>query len=434
MESWSNLWEKVDDHENGGQSKTYFVKEKNSTSSPLYVLKELNRQKDLDRRKRMYREYAILRTLDSPRIPKAIYSNSEQFNVLEEKLYIVMELINGITLETAIQNGCVADLEDIIHILHQLLETLDLCHNSAVIHRDIKPDNIVLRNNCPRDIVLLDFGQSFNEENASESITPDNEIMGNRFLSLPELSICSGAKNDKRSDITMAFGIFFYSLTKIFPRVLSDQDGKLPHQRHTIQIEGVNNRSLSLIIIMLDIAFQPKINDRYQSVSTAMADLEELHASLLTNQSDTTEHLVNKFLSERTSTPFNNTRELVNIIETCSDIIHRMHNEAFNQLGSDFSIIQGKLIRDYEKLIGGKTYTIHDKIKRTLFSFMVCAIITGDELVFISKQIPAALDDTVDYARGEQIYRCGLNSINMKEIQAAIGPVMLSRYMVSASA
>ncbi len=262
------MWEKVKNHENGGQSRTYLVRQKNFPNSPTYVLKELSRQKDLDRRKRMYREYAILRTLESPQIPKVIDSNADKFDELEEKLYIVMEHIDGITLETAIQEKIVTCLEDNIYIFHQLLETLEICHNNNVIHRDIKPDNIILRNKSPRNIVLLDFGQSFNEASANESITPDSEIMGNRFLSLPEFSIHSGTKNDKRSDITMVLGVFFFSLTGIFPRVLIDHDGKLPHQRHTIQTEKI--RSHSLIIRMFDMAFQPKINDRYQSISTVM--------------------------------------------------------------------------------------------------------------------------------------------------------------------
>ncbi len=161
-----------------------------------------------------------------------------------------------------------------------------------------------------------------------------------------------------------------------------------------------------------------------------MADLKILRESL-TNQPDTTKPLIDQFLSERTSKSFHNARELINTIDICSAIIHRVQNEAFNKLGNDFSIIQGKLIKNYERLIGGKTYTIYDKLKRTSFSFMVCAIVTGDELVFILKQIPAALDDTVDYAHGEQLYRCGLNSINEKEIQVALESAMLSKYILS---
>ncbi|GGA15311.1 hypothetical protein [Okeania sp. KiyG1] len=97
---WDENWEKLEDIGSGGQGKTSLVKSKNDSSLPgKYVLKILHKQKDDERRARMYREVTNIRTLKNPGIPKLIDSNYEFFEDLNIPLYMVTELIEGSTLE-----------------------------------------------------------------------------------------------------------------------------------------------------------------------------------------------------------------------------------------------------------------------------------------------------------------------------------------------
>lgn len=100
----------------------------------------------------------------------------------------------------------------------------------AHIHRDIKPGNIILKNNAWEDPVLVDFGMSHHEDDEKKEISLDQEI-DNRFLRLPEFSTGSTLKRDPRSDITHCAGVFFYMLTNIWPSVLIDENECMPHQR-----------------------------------------------------------------------------------------------------------------------------------------------------------------------------------------------------------
>ena len=157
---------------------------------------------------------------------------------------------------------------------------MEYCHSEKVLHRDIKPDNILLRNNCLDDFVIIDFGLSFNLDE-DESVTETNQQLGNRFIILPEL--VSGDKNEKHcveSDITQASAILFYVLTKKIPNALFDGNGKKPHQREeAVEVlkqkipDSLVRRNVNTIF---DKVFQNNICDRYHSESELLADLESL--------------------------------------------------------------------------------------------------------------------------------------------------------------
>ena len=99
------------------------------------------------------------------------------------------------------------------------------------MHRDVKPDNIILADDDPGRPVLLDFGLSFRKGSDIDFETEHGQEVGNRFLRLAELSAGSFLKHDERSDLSFAAGILFYLLTGEPPYILQDANGRLPHQR-----------------------------------------------------------------------------------------------------------------------------------------------------------------------------------------------------------
>jgi len=267
---WDEKWEIVKPIGGGGQGDTFLVKPKDSTILPQsFVLKKLKNQQAPERRKRMHREVAALSTLDCPGIPRLIESNSHQFDS-EVPLYMVGEFIEGKTLSQFLEDlAKPMGVGDAINLVLKLLETLQYCHKLGIVHRDIKPDNIITRHDNIADPVVIDFGISFNESDVDRTIlTEPWQQLGNRFLALPELQVNSSMQRDPRADITQCCGILFFAIVGSPPVTLLDCEGRMPHQRPESQKPLVKhpNDLLAKVNGIFDRAFGTQIDYRWQSI------------------------------------------------------------------------------------------------------------------------------------------------------------------------
>ena len=102
------------------------------------------------------REAATLKTLHHPRIPRFIESFSEGLGV-QLRLYLAAEFIEGEPFSARIARGPLLEAE-LRDVAKQVLTVLSYLHKLGVLHRDIKPDNLIVRPN--REIVLVDFGSA----------------------------------------------------------------------------------------------------------------------------------------------------------------------------------------------------------------------------------------------------------------------------------
>jgi len=279
---WSDKWISDGDLGGGGQGDAKVVHEKSDPQSVQRFLKILKHQNDDSRRSRMYREVAAYRTLRCVGIPQLIDSNVEMYADKNYKLYLVTEFVTGHTLDVHIEfNGCMTIAAACLFI-NKLMDIVEHCHSNQIVHRDIKPQNIIVSDEALP--VLVDFGLSFNED-AEGSETKIGEELGNRFLRLPELSSQSAFKRDSRTDVTFCSGIFLYCLTGIDPAVLTDGSGNLPHQRSVIRTALENcctPQELSEVLHVFDHAFQNDINRRWQSIENlrdAVSSIQSTDAS-----------------------------------------------------------------------------------------------------------------------------------------------------------
>lgn len=137
--------------------------------------------------------------LTHPRIA-AIYDYGEDADIA----YIVMEMVNGRSLYDHLKNQAKFDLAEIGEILRQLLDGLGYAHAQGVVHRDVKPSNLLI--NDDGRIKISDFGIAHID---TSSLTQVGEIMGSPGYMSPEQF--TGDDPDLRSDLYAA-GVIAYEL------------------------------------------------------------------------------------------------------------------------------------------------------------------------------------------------------------------------------
>lgn len=271
LKDWKNSWKPLEDLKGGGQGSAKKVQHKDS--GKIGFLKILNKQNDIERRARFYREATAYDSSSHPNIPTLIESNAHNYQNLDYKVYIVTEFISGATLTKLLNKEGSLPFEKAASIVTSLIEIIQYCHDNGWVHRDIKPDNIILNN--ANEPFLLDFGMAFKEGVTTDFSTEAGQEVGNRFLRLPELRIDSPVKQDIRSDLSLIGGIYFFLLTGIAPTSLKDENGRMPHQRVDAlrSLKDKCPNSLIHLLNFFDKAFSEKISDRFLSAESMKRDL-----------------------------------------------------------------------------------------------------------------------------------------------------------------
>lgn len=190
--------------------------------------------------------------------------------------YIVMELIDGITLKQYLQKKSVLDPSEVLDFTIQTAKALEHAHSKGIIHRDIKPQNIMLLKDGM--IKVADFGIASLENTIEEN---NGETVGSVHYIAPEQA--RGEAPDARSDI-YSLGIVMYEmLTGRLPYVgNSDVEVAVKH----MNTDPVTPRDIvpsipeELERICLK-AMNSNIDERYQTASEMLADLEQYKAQSL---------------------------------------------------------------------------------------------------------------------------------------------------------
>ncbi|MDM8534478.1 Stk1 family PASTA domain-containing Ser/Thr kinase [Clostridiaceae bacterium HSG29] len=191
--------------------------------------------------------------------------------------YIVMELLEGITLKEVIKKRTefLTDNE-IIDIIYQIASALEHAHSKNIIHRDIKPENIIVDDN--NTVKVADFGIARAVNNST--IVNTKKVLGSVHYTSPEQA--RGGVVDKRTDI-YSLGILMYELST--RRVPFDGDTHISIALKHIKGEVLNptkvNSNLSLgieKIILKSIMKNPE--QRYNGAEELISDLEKASRKL----------------------------------------------------------------------------------------------------------------------------------------------------------
>lgn len=216
--------------------------------------------------RRFKNESKAIAVLSHPNIVK-VYD----VNYGDKIQYIVMECVDGITLEEYIRQQGVINYKEAVFFVTQILRALQHAHDKGIVHRDIKPQNIMLLENGA--IKVTDFGIA--RFSGSDTRTMTDSTIGSVHYISPEQA--RGDITDDKTDL-YSVGVMLYEM--LTGKLPFESDNTVSVALMQVQKDPVKPREVNPSIpvgleqIVLK-AMQKNINDRYQSAAEMLLDLEE---------------------------------------------------------------------------------------------------------------------------------------------------------------
>ena len=153
---------------------------------------------------RFLREARSMAVLNDPHIIQVYFIGTDEAT---GQPFFAMEFVEGDSLSGLLKREGKLSVENALKIMHQTAQGLATAHDKGVIHRDLKPGNLML---TPRGHVkIADFGIALATQDFSKKLTSTGEFVGTPGYLSPE--VCLGKVVDQRSDI-FALGIVLYEM------------------------------------------------------------------------------------------------------------------------------------------------------------------------------------------------------------------------------
>lgn len=243
-----------------------------------------------DFRRRFHDEAQAVAMLSHPNIV-SVYDVSRD----AEAEYIVMELIDGITLKQYMERRGQLNWREALHFITQIMKGLGHAHSRGIIHRDIKPHNImILRDGS---VKVADFGIACLVASAENTLT--QEALGSVHYISPEQA--KGGHTDARTDIYSAGVVLYEMLTNRLPfegesavSIAIQHISSVPLSPREINPEIPE--ALELITMR---AMAPDMEKRYPSAEAMLRDLDEFRK----NPSINFDYVLSDFAVEETGEP-----------------------------------------------------------------------------------------------------------------------------------
>ena len=193
-------------------------------------------------------------------------------NFGEKLQYIVMEYIDGITLKEYINKQNSITWNDAVYFMTQILRAVQHAHDKGIVHRDIKPQNIILLPNGT--LKVTDFGIARFSRSATKTLT--EQAIGSVHYIAPEQA--KGEQTDERADI-YSMGVVLYEM--LAGKVPFDSENAvsvalMQVQANAEKLTQINPnipKGLEQICVH---AMQKNPDDRYQSATEMLLDIEEI--------------------------------------------------------------------------------------------------------------------------------------------------------------
>lgn len=200
----------------------------------------------------------------------AVYDSGEE----DGNSYIVMELVSGKTLRELINSDNPPNAQQSLEIVSGILEALSYSHANGIVHRDIKPGNIMVTDDGV--VKVMDFGIARAMDDVGATMTNTWNVVGTAQYLSPEQA--TGAVADARSDI-YSVGCLLYELLTGRPPFTGDTPVSIAYQHVSAELippSEVNPDIDQSLDTILSVALAKDPHHRYQSADLMLSDINRV--------------------------------------------------------------------------------------------------------------------------------------------------------------
>ncbi len=199
----------------GGYADVYLARDLRTNTLVAVKILHQHIARDPDLAARFEREAALARRLQTPHIARVLDAGQDATS----PPYMVMEYVQGLTVAELLRRHGPFPIPDAVHIVDQVLSALGTAHALGIVHRDIKPQNLMI--DAGRHLKVLDFGIA--RVAGAGTMTASGHLLGTpEYMALEQVE---GRPVDHRADLYAAGAVLYQLLTGRPPYVrLADTD------------------------------------------------------------------------------------------------------------------------------------------------------------------------------------------------------------------
>ena len=222
-------------------------------------------------------EIAIAARLQHPHILGLLDSGAA-----DGVLYYAMPYIEGMSLRSRLAREGELPLDDALRLMHQVLDALSYAHNQGIVHRDVKPENVMLAGYTPRagarwHALVTDFGvaKALSDADQTTSITGTGIAMGTPLYMSPEQA-AADPHVDHRADL-YAFGVMAYELLTGAPPFTGSTAQHVIAAHMTMAPPPLSSRRMGLPVALERLVLrclEKRPADRWQSADDILSRLD----------------------------------------------------------------------------------------------------------------------------------------------------------------
>ncbi|WP_199248326.1 serine/threonine-protein kinase [[Phormidium] sp. ETS-05] len=267
----------------GGMGRNFLASDEDTPSKRLCVIKQLSPAPSTQTNPNSFHKAVELFNREAVQLDRLGSAQSHIPQLLayleqDKRLYFVQEFINGDNLLVEMEQEGVFDEAKIRQLLLDLLPVIKYIHQQGVIHRDLKPTNMMRRRTTPGEnrgeLVLIDFGIS---KQLSGTIAAEGTVLGTPGYAPPEQMTYGEAY--PASDIYALGTTCIHLLTGVHPARLYN-----PQQNRWLWQDLLQQRGSAIgsdLEKILDKCLAPDVRARYQSAEALLADIQPAPVSRL---------------------------------------------------------------------------------------------------------------------------------------------------------
>jgi len=217
-------------------------------------------------KERFLREARSMAALNDPHIIQIYFIGDD-----EGQTYFVMEFVEGESLGSMLKREGKLSVEQSAKVIHQTAMGLSTAHDRGVVHRDIKPGNLMI--NSRGAVKIADFGIALSNHDLSKKLTTTGEFVGTPGYLSPE--VCLGKPVDQRSDIFSLGIVMFEMLTGRMPFTDESPLGLMLEvvKAEIPDVREINHDVDPEVARILDKMIAKDPAERYQNCHEIVADL-----------------------------------------------------------------------------------------------------------------------------------------------------------------